>query len=98
MGLEVKGADTYRYDNLRTQAGQVSIVADDVMAPDDDDLRAVLAAMQQRIRDDQAELEFRVGRFTVTIQPQRGGGLPALIAAAARPDHSHGQTKPVTPE
>lgn len=43
MAVEVKGADSYRYDNMRTQAGQVRIVADDVMAPDDADLWAVLA-------------------------------------------------------
>ncbi|MDE0262461.1 MAG: hypothetical protein OXJ37_08680 [Bryobacterales bacterium] len=47
-------------------------------------------------KDDWAEMEFRSGRFTVTIRPVRGGGLPALIAAPQRLESSGGQTKPVT--
>ena len=95
MLSEVKGA-AHHYNDRSGQAGNVMIVADDVTAPDDADLRAVLANMEPRIADDDPGFHFRSGRFTVTVRPSRGGGVEALRAAATTLRGSHGQGQPVT--
>lgn len=75
------------------------IVADDVMAPNDADLRAVLLTMKARLSDGDWAVEqrgsgeglnFRCGRFDVKIVPHRGGGPGALVAAARKLASMHG--------
>lgn len=103
--MDVHGAAHFWYDAHQGQSGDVMIVADDVMAPDDADLRQVLATMRERLRDGDWAVEqrgsgeglsFRSGRFDVKIVPHRGGASGALRAAERKLAAMHGTG--VTPE
>ena len=78
------------------QAGRVLLIADDIVAPDDEEIRAVLRSMEERYAADRHELSWRVGRIAVEIQPSKGGGLMAVRAAMYQLRQKHGTG--VTPD
>lgn len=91
----IHGAAHYTYGR-NGQFGEVFIVAADVMAPDDVELRQVLDEMSKQLRSVDPTLTFQVGRLKVSVRPSLGGGLAALRAAADQLASMHGTG--VTPD
>ena len=89
----IKGAAHWEYEE-DGNSGECTIVSDGPIAPNDEDIAAVHAALKRRVFARETALSFDVGGFTVTIKPWTGAkdGIVPLRLALVALEAIHGTT------